>query len=285
MNTIRLNAFCNSMTTDGNNGTRICRHADRQLYARFGWNKAYTGRPKWRCYADLLETNTTAACVDNEGNPTSHRCKDPDYNANTYCSKGMTGELRKLIVDGCPYDSEAAMPVATTVATTTRQTTTRKSRKPTDETSSKRPTGLKPRDPLNKLAALERKLIDQVFAAHFDIDSEWGKRTVGRIMELLNNMRAIYAELNPTCGYFVKEEDAEQAVRFDETDPCRAFDQLTRNIAKWSETYNAPCDGTATSDYVQNFKQRWARIADYLKRKMPNQLCASDPLPTIPYAG
>ena len=145
------------------------------MAARLGPDKTGRGRPKWRCYADLLDTSDTKACVGNDGMLTNERCEDPDAAKNTYCTRGVTGDLLKLIEEGCPNDVDAELPVATTAATTTRQTTSRKTRRPTPESHTKKPSAEEPRHPLNKLAALERKLIDQVFAANFDVDSDWAK--------------------------------------------------------------------------------------------------------------
>jgi len=270
----RLDAFCNSMTTDGADGTRICRHADRPMFARFGSNKAGRGRPKWRCYADLLETSDTDACVDNDGLLTNHRCEDPDAAKNTYCSKGVTGHLLKLIEEGCPNDIDSELPVATTAATTTRQTTTRKTRRPTPESHTKKPSAEQPRHPLNKLAALERKLIDQVFSANFDVDSDWGKKAIDRIMNLLAQMKNTFNELNPVCNFFVEDDvRASEDERYDDSDHCKAFDQITRNMVKWTQAFNVPCDARKTPTHIIKFMEKWGKLAEYLKRKLPNQKC------------
>ena len=56
----------------------------------------------WRCYADLLPSSTTKACVDINGDRTTENCNDPDGATGRFCTR--TPELNAVRNSPCPDD-------------------------------------------------------------------------------------------------------------------------------------------------------------------------------------
>ena len=74
-----------------------------------------------------------------------------------------------------------------------------------------------------------------------------------------------------------REDDDDEFLRYDQTDPCRGIKQITTGYRKWAQRYISQCGGQRNHKHIVNRMNKWNKtLAGKLNEHYGNSECPTN---------